>query len=414
MTVERVDTIEDFKRLRSAWDDVYDSDPEAHFFLSWHWLAGVLDTYPGEWLVLVARGVDGRCLGCLPLQVQTVWSQSRQRLRNELHFAGRLFWADYGGILCVPDHEGEVLPALSSHLLGMNWSQLVLKGFRISDRRFQLFMAAFGDDRVEVETRTSIINRGETDNLVCPYVDLPDTFEAYLCERLSSNTRQKTRRLLRKLEASDQYAITTANADTRARDVKILETLWHNMWNPVKGSDTPRLAAHYARVVARGLEDDLVHLLVLWHGGTPVGALASFIDWKKSRLLFFLGGRDESFQDVPVGLVLHMHNICWAIEHGIRTYDLLRGNEPYKYSLGALDIRLQYPLISTKSGTNLNGTLDPGCVGESVRLGESLFREHRTLEAMTVCHQVLTTAPGHEQAGQLLRRVVDTVLGPAD
>jgi CelD/BcsL family acetyltransferase involved in cellulose biosynthesis len=109
-----------------------------------------------------------------------------------------------------------------------------------------------------------------------------------------------------------------------------------------------------------------------------------------------------------------MDNIGWAIQHGIRTYDLLRGNEPYKYSLGAQDIRLHYPLISTKSGTNLNGTLDPGCAGESIRLGEDLFRHNRTLEAMTVCHQVLTTTPGQEPAKQLLRRVVDTVLGPAE
>ena len=414
MIVERVDNLEDFQRLRFAWDDVYDRDPEAHFFLSWRWLAGVLESYPGEWLILVARGGDGGCLGILPLQLKTVWSQSRQRVRNELHFAGRLFWADYGGVLCLPDHEGDVLPALAFHLLGMNWSQLVLKGFRISDRRFQRFMETFGDNRVEVETMTSVINQGETDNLVCPYVDLPDTFEAYLSERLSSNTRQKTRRLLRTLEASDQYAITTSNAATRAKDVTILETLWHRMWSPLKGPDTSRLATQYARIVARGLEDDLARLLVLWHGDAPVGALASFVDWKKSRLLFFLAGRDESFHDVPVGLVLHMHNIDWAIRHGIRTYDLLRGNEPYKYSLGALDIRLKYPLISTTSGTNLNGNLDPGCVGESIRLSEDLLKDNRTLEAMTVCHQVLTTTPGHEQAKHLLRRVVDTVLGAAD
>ena len=411
MIVERIGRIEDFHHLRTEWDDVYDSDPEAHFFLSWQWLAGALDSYPGEWMVLVARGVDGRCLGMLPLQVKTVWSQSRQRVRNELHFAGRLFWADYGGVLCLPDHEAEVLSALASQLKEMNWSQLVLKGFRISDRRFHIFMEALADDRLEVESMTSVINNGETDNLVCPYVELPDTFETYLSERLSSNTRQKTRRLLRKLEAASEYTITTSSAATRSRDVRILETLWQNMWHPLKGSDTPRLAAQYARIVTRGLEDDLVHLSVLWYGDAPVGVLASFIDWKKSRLLFFLGARDEAFRDVPVGLVLHMHNIRWAIEHNIKTYDLLRGNEPYKYSLGAVDVRLKYPVIGTESGINLNGALDPSSVGEAVHLAQDLFTQNRTLEAMTSCHQVLTTAPGHEQAKTLLRGVVDAVLG---
>ena len=55
--------------------------------------------------VLVARDDDGSYLGFLPLRVKTVWSRSRQQLRNELQFAGRLFWADYGSVLCRPEHE---------------------------------------------------------------------------------------------------------------------------------------------------------------------------------------------------------------------------------------------------------------------------------------------------------------------
>ena len=184
--------------------------------------------------MLVARDADGTCLGFLPLQRKTVWSKSCQRLRNEIHFAGRLFWADYGGILCLPDHEEAVLAAFASHLKQMDWSHMYLKGFRVSERRYALFMEPFADDRLIVETLTSIINDGATDNLVCPYVDLPDTFEAYLADRLSSNTRQKTRRLLRKLDASPEYKITTTTAATQARDVEILETLWHEHVEPAQ------------------------------------------------------------------------------------------------------------------------------------------------------------------------------------
>ena len=102
------------------------------------------------------------------------------------------------------------------------------------------------------------------------------------------------------------------------------------MWCWLKGSDTERLAAKYGMIVTRGLDEDMVMMPVLWHGDTPVGVLASFVDWHKSRLLFFVSGRDEQFRDLPVGLLLHAHNIRWAIENGIETYDLLRGNEPYR------------------------------------------------------------------------------------
>jgi CelD/BcsL family acetyltransferase involved in cellulose biosynthesis len=403
MHIERIDTFADFQRLETAWNIVYQSDPEAQFFLSWQWLAGVLETYPGEWLVLVARGLDGTALGFLPLRLKTIWSKSRRQLRNELHFAGRLFWADYGGILCLPEQEEAVLSAFAAHLKHMNWSHCYLKGFRVSDRRFALFMAPFADERLQVELRTSTINDGETDNLVCPYIDLPDTFAAYLAEKLSSNTRQKINRFLRKIEASPEYTISTANVVTYSRDVQILTMLWSKMWGEYKGEDTARLATKYGLIVQRGLDDRLVHLIVLWHGDTPVGILASFVDREKSRLLFFVSGRDEEFRELPVGLMLHACNIRWAIENGIRTYDFLRGNEPYKYSLGAVDAQLKYPLIETKSGINLNGKLDPGCIDEALGMAADFIKRHRPHRAEIACQQILKTASGHEAAAQLLK-----------
>src|SRR5262249_32676675 len=156
------------------------------------------------------------------------------------------------------------------------------------------------------------------------------------------NTRQKINRFLRKLESSSVYQITTTSAATQSRDVKILEQLWGNIWSERKGSDSERLITMYGMIVRCGLEDEIEHVCVLWHGEAPIGVLASFVDWEKSRLLFFVSGRDENFRDLLVGLVLHAWNIRWAIEHGLRTYDFLRGNEPYKYSLGAADVRLKY------------------------------------------------------------------------
>lgn len=407
MRIECIDTFPEFQRLRTAWDSIYQSDPEAQFFLSWQWLAGALERYPGEWLVLVAYGADGTHLGFLPLRRKTIWSKSRQQLRNELQFAGRLFWADYGSILCLPEHEEAVLGAFASHLKQLYWSHFYLKGFSISDRRFGLFMAPFADERFIVESMKSTINEGETDNLVSPYIDLPNTFDAYLAEKLSSNTRQKVRRFLRKLEASSEYQLTTTNAATQVRDVQILETLWSKMRSEQKGANTQRLAMKYGMIVQRGLEDKTCHLLILWHGDTPLGVLASFVDWDKSRLLFFVSGRDEDFRELPVGLILHACNVRWAIEHGVRTYDFLRGNEPYKYSLGAIDMRLQYPLVRTQSGANPNGKLDPGCIDEALRLADDFVRRNYTQRAVTVCHQVLATVPGHEAAQRILDALPD-------
>jgi len=279
-----------------------------------------------------------------------------------------------------------------------------------------MFMAPFADGRLIVETLQSVTNGGDTDALVCPCVELPETFDAYLQHRLGSNTRQTIRRFLRKLEATPDYTITTTSAATRERDVRILEDLWIKRWQAQKGAATQVVAAKYGTIVNRGLDDGLIRMQVLWHHARPVFVLASFVDWTKSRLLPFITARDDGFRDasaglrnLSVGLVMHVLGIRWAIEHGIRSYDLLRGNEPYKYALGATDVLLKYPLVRTRSHGNLNGGLDAGCVDAVIGLAVEHIGWHRLEEAATVCRQVLDAVPGHERARQLLDSLGDQV-----
>lgn len=77
----------------------------------------------------------------------------------------------------------------------------------------------------------------------------------------------------------------------------------------------------------------------------PIGALSILIDTKKRSLLFFLGGRDMTVNNPPPGFVLHAHSIRYAIKNGFRTYDFLRGNEPYKYLFGAREREIRYIVV---------------------------------------------------------------------
>ena len=46
---------------------------------------------------------------------------------------------------------------------------------------------------------------------------------------------------------------------------------------------------------------------------------------------------DLALAPLSVGIACHAYAIRSAIDEGLRTYDLLRGDEPYKYDLGATD-----------------------------------------------------------------------------
>jgi len=405
--VEAVDTLEGFDALRPAWEQLYRADPEAHFFLSWQWLARAFARHPEEWLVLaVRRDQKGDAYSAfLPLRRHVQWHDEAGAFCSELRMAGTFFWSDYTGILCDADDETVAIPAMAAHLRQMHWRDLVLKNLRISARRLALILDQFHPSVFRVVHRQRRI-KADINLLVCPCVDLPDDFDRYLTETLSSNTRQKVRRFLRKVETSDSFRITVSNRQTHHRDLDILQRLWEAKWADRKGGDTKRLGRGYRQIIEQGLQAGLVFMPVLWRDDEPLGVLCSFVDRDKREMLFFVAGRDERCNNPPPGLVLHAYSIRWAIENGFRRYDFLRGDERYKYSLGAIDREIRYLTLSTRSGRGLNKTIDPTAVDAVLRKATRYQREGRERRAETGFRQVLAVDGNNRRALRRLGRLL--------
>ena len=52
--IDVIDTFSAVQRLEQNWNEVYDADPDAQFFLSWRWLSGWLGQIVTPWLILAA------------------------------------------------------------------------------------------------------------------------------------------------------------------------------------------------------------------------------------------------------------------------------------------------------------------------------------------------------------------------
>lgn len=399
MQINVIDTYSEFEKLQLNWDSVYQTDPDAQFFLSWIWLSQVFVQRKANWCILAVKPEEGSSdyVAFFPLRVDTRMSKSRQMFYNDIKMAGSFSWADYTGIICLPDFEEEAIPSLAAGLKLMHWTNVYLKYFYASDRRLDLFIAQFPQSDFFIEKRQRTTRQGDN-LLISPYVDLSDDFETHLKEKMSPNARQKIRRLMRKIENSENFHITHSVPDTYERDLTILVDFWEKKWVQDKGKDVETLAKKYRNILQQGLERDLVFMPVLWRDDTPLGVLGSFIDWEKKVLLFFVGGRDESCTDPPPGLVLHAHSIRWAIENGLKTYDLLRGDEKYKYSFGAAEHRTGYIILSTKSGTNLNRTLDPRSIDDVMKYTARYQEAGRVKEAEKGYQQVLDVCPDNPVA----------------
>ncbi|MEO1135707.1 MAG: GNAT family N-acetyltransferase [Pseudomonadota bacterium] len=306
---------------------------------------------------------------------------------------GRVFDADYTGILCDPEHETEVCEAFADTILKISFGRIILNFFSAPTRRLERFCAGFKPELFDTKPVERKINSGKTNNLTCPFIDLPDNFSAYL-DTLSANSRQKLRRLLRQLETDPDLHITRSRPETYKQDATILSELWFLQYAEHKGQKrAAKLTAQFKEVIMIGLASGLIYLAILWRCGKPVAAQANYIDPVKRHALFHVGGRDETNRDLAVGLMLQTHCIRWSIANGLQRYDFTLGDEPYKYSFGAINREIACVEISTKTGVNVSGRLDNGCQEDVAALIQRYADRGRSEDARIAARQALEVWP---------------------
>ncbi|MEM9333339.1 MAG: GNAT family N-acetyltransferase [Pseudomonadota bacterium] len=397
MRIETIETIERLFEIELAWDELYQADPHAHLYLSSDFLCAVAIRVAGKFRVLVAWSDEERCIGLLPLIVTTKWNKQDACVVNVLDMLGHVFDADYTGILCAPADEEAVCRAFAEEVSNMAHARIVLNYFSGPDSRLRAFTQAFDAERFDSKANEQRINDGETNNLVCPAVDLPDSFPEYLAG-LSANSRQKLRRLLRQLDGDPSLKIKKSRPETYTQDVTVLSKLWYLRHAEQKGPKrAARLAEVFREVVMLGLANGMVYLAILWRDGTPIAAQANYLDKARGEVLFHVAGRDDTVRDLSVGLMLQAHCIRWAIANGFRRYDFTIGDESYKYSLGGVDRTIDSAEVFTLSGKNVGDRLDVNSREDVLQLIRRFAADGRDADARTALKQALTTWPDIEK-----------------
>lgn len=392
LVVETIDNIEDFRRIRDQWNAAYDADREATYFLSWEWLSTWLPRLSGPWFILAARRGDSPgYVGFFPLRLRTKERRSGG-FYNEINMAGN-YLADYTGFICSDAFESEVIRAFAAHLKKLNWTNLHLENFRTSDARLQLLLKNFPSKVFATRDIPRVNKHDNTDNCICPYLALSDSFERYLEGLPSSNMRQKIRRFLRQLDCSADLRITVSDPTTIERDADILLRFWEARWVARKGDRIKMLVESNRNVLHDAAASGALFLPVLWQGERALGALGSLIDRRKRSLLFFVAGRDETVTTPPPGVILHAFSIRHAIAEGLMTYDFLRGNEPYKYTFGASDRTIKCIDIGTADRRNLGDRIDGRSVPAVMQRAAEFCKAQKFPEAAGAFQQVLDVDP---------------------
>ena len=167
-----------------------------------------------------------------------------------------------------------------------------------------------------------------------PRVPLQGDFDAYL-GRLTKKERHELRRKMRRLEAGRHVSFRTAEG----ADIGIALDRFFALHRSSRGGKATFMTAANERLF-RDLADALaargwLRLGMLDVDGATAAVLYAFA--YGGTLALYNAAYDPSLSSLSVGIVSHVYALRAAIDEGMHTYDLLRGDEPYKYDLGGKD-----------------------------------------------------------------------------
>lgn len=173
---------------------------------------------------------------------------------------------------------------------------------------------------------------------VCPVIPLPDTFDAYL-ETLDSKQRRELSRKLRRAEAADVVTMTVGSEADISQEVdSFLDLLQKSTFEKRDWLNTGRRALFHE--VARAAQAaGMLQLMFTAVEDRRAAALFNF-DYKDRIWVYNSGLDPTAFAALSPGLVLTAAAIEQAIQLGRHEFDFLRGDEEYKYRLGAQDTQL--------------------------------------------------------------------------
>lgn len=307
------------QQLRPEWWDLWRRSVSATPFQTPAWLLAWWNVFhPGELLTITVR-CDGRLVGLAPFYIE-----AGERGRRVLPLGISI--SDYLDILIDPVHAQGALDAIAAHMAKTDvaWDQ-----WEISDlppNADALSMAQPGGC-TEIADGCS----------ACPVLAL--SAESVPWDRALPSIKRRDLRLARN-RASRRGGIGFIDwaGGSIASAIEALIQLHSLRWQ-TQGEDgvlaDPRVQDFHRAAAPALAEAGLVRFYMLTIGEATAGIYYGFLH--RGRAYAYLTGFDPAFTAESPGTILIGHAIEQATREGAREFDMLRGQEAYKYRWGAED-----------------------------------------------------------------------------
>lgn len=322
-------TSETFESLAPEWEALVDAAPTATPFQRPRWHAAWLRSFrpAGEAIYLSIRQGE-ELIGAAALDLGP--GGARELGDPEVR--------DYGGPVALPGAEPAVAAGILEWLREDFTRSLVVWGV-VADGPWP---AAFARAAEQFGWRFTV-----EPEAVCPGIDLPETFEAYVAG-LGKHDRHELRRKLRNFEAAGTATFERLEGEAAIAQLDLLFAMMRASRPDKAAFLTPTMEAFFRAAVREFAGEGMASLGVTLLDGRPVAATLCFEDATTSYL--YNSGYDPAAAALAPGLVSKAWAIRDAIARGKRRFDFLRGSEEYKRRLGGSDRAVVRLVLEDRAG----------------------------------------------------------------
>lgn len=310
----------DLAGLQTLWRRTAPSLPWPCLFTLPPWLEA--------WLTTLGRGVR-TYLQVVFLGEQPAGFAPLLRDGPRAAFCGDPELFDYQDFVLAPGAEAGVLAALWGAWRDAGVAALDLRRLR-PDSQVLRHLVPFAQGQ---GAQVSVIPDGASVELA-----LPGSWETYLA-CLEKKQRHELRRKLRRLTVSGEvtYRAVRSEEELAAVAGEFFQLFRDN--RPDKAAFLhPEMETYFAALFSTTAREGLLNLGLLTCGGTLAAAVLCF-DYG-GRTYLYNNGYRQRFAPLSVGLLSKVLSLRESLERGMAVYDLLTGEEAYKFHLGGRAVPL--------------------------------------------------------------------------
>jgi CelD/BcsL family acetyltransferase involved in cellulose biosynthesis len=317
-----------FDLLEKEWNDLLARSSTDVPFLRWEWQkTWWTHLGEGELFLIAVRAADGQLVGLAPL------FRLDEITHTSLCVVGCVDVSDYLDIIVARGQETPVYAALLDALAGPDapsWSKWELCNIPEASPTLSVLSEA---------ARAHGCTTAQSVQSVCPVIRLPDTWDDYLAG-LSKKDRHELRRKIRRAQEAGKTTFSiTHGEDLLDADLDdFIELLIQSSPDKADFMDKSMRAFFHAAGHA-AQRAGWLQLAFMEVDGVRAAAYMNF-DYNRHVMVYNSGLDTDRFGHLSPGVALAGWTIRHAIEQKRAVFDFLRGDEEYKYRLGATDTHI--------------------------------------------------------------------------